>query len=56
MFIKVVYPDAEVMKLKGILFFNLDQPIDLKLLQQKAELSDEDLANYDLFIEPYSNQ
>lgn len=30
--------------------------MDLKVIQKKAGLSDDELKQYDLFIEPYSNQ
>lgn len=43
------------MQMKGPLYFLINQPIDLKLIQQTAGLSEQDLANFDLFIEPYSN-
>ena len=55
-FVKVADPEEARMRLKGMLFFNLDQPIDLKVIQKKAGLTDDDLKQYDLFIEPYSNQ
>ena len=43
------------MHMKGPMFFRIDQPLDLKAIQKKAGLSDADLNNFDLFIEPYSN-
>lgn len=44
------------MQMKGPLFLRIDQPLDLKAIQKKAGLSDADLENFDLFVEPYSNQ
>lgn len=55
-FVKLVGPNEEKMHLKGVLFFHLDHPIDIKKIQRIAGLSDEDINNFDLFIEPYSNQ
>ena len=55
-FVKVADHEEQRMRLKGLLFFHLDQPVNLKVIQEKAGLSDEDLNSYDLFIEPYSNQ
>ena len=43
------------MQMKGPLYFKIDQPLDLKAIQKKAGLSDADLSNFDLFVEPYSN-
>lgn len=55
-FVKVADQEEPRLYMKGFLFFHLDQPVDLKLIQEKAGLSDEDLKHYDLFVEPYSNQ
>ena len=48
--------DQKSMKMCGSLFMRFDQPLDLKLIQQKAGLTEQDMVNYDIFVEPYSNQ